>query len=153
MTDKNHIIHLVNEAIAGTEIFLVHVSVGGNNRIMVEVDSTNGVTISDCVKISRQIESQLDREKEDFELNVSSPGLENPFRVPQQYAKNIGRSVVVDLLNGTQVKGVLKNFGNEKVELETKIKEKTGNKKEVITKNHLYNLNEIKQTRVVVSFK
>lgn len=153
MIDKNHIAQLVNEEISGSEIFLVHVSVGGANRIIVEVDSPNGVNVSDCAKISRFIESKLDREKEDFELTVSSPGLDNPFRVPQQYAKNIGRNVVVDLNNGKQMKGILKNFNNESVELETQQKEKIGNKKELVLKNQLLTLNEIKQTRVVVSFK
>ena len=153
MIDKNHIAQLVNEDINGSDIFLVHVSVGGANKIIVEVDSAEGVNVSDCVKISKYIESKLDREKEDFELTVSSPGLENPFRVPQQFAKNVGRNVVVDLVSGKQMKGILKNFNNENVELETQQKEKNGNKKELVTKNHLLTLNEIKQARVVVSFK
>jgi len=153
MIDKNHITQLVNEEISGKELFLVHVSVGGANRIIVEVDSPNGVNVSDCANISRYIESKLDREKEDFELTVSSPGLENPFRVAQQYVKNLGRNVVVDLINGKQMKGILKNFSNESIELETQQKEKNGNKKELVLKNQLLTLNEIKQTRVVVSFK
>lgn len=153
MIDKNHIAQLVNEDIDGSEIFLVHVSVGGANKIMVEVDSPDGINVSDCAKISKYIESKMDRDKEDFELTVSSPGLENPFRVPQQFAKNVGRNVVVDLVSGKQMKGILKNFNNEKVELETLQKEKNGNKKELVAKNHLLTLNEIKQARVVVSFK
>ena len=76
---------LIDEKLGGSETYLVDLSVSSSNQIKIELDRMEGVSIDECVAMSRHIESALDRETEDFELQVSSPGLDQPFKVFQQY--------------------------------------------------------------------
>ena len=85
MIEKQNIKELVEEFIKGTGLFLVAVKVSSANRITVLADKNEGITIDECAAIHRHIENNLDREKEDFELQVSSPGLDMPFLVIEQY--------------------------------------------------------------------
>lgn len=105
MISEAQITALVEEKNAGTDRFIVAVRVLTGNRIRVFVDSLAGMTVRDCVQISRHIEGNLDREQEDFELEVSTPGLTEPLRHPLQFVKNVGRSIKVDILDGSVVKG------------------------------------------------
>ena len=84
MIDKNVVKALVDEWLQDKEYFLVDIEISQDNRIVVEIDHADGVWIEDCVDLSRFIEDHLDREKEDFELEVGSAGLGQPFKVPQQ---------------------------------------------------------------------
>ena len=95
MIEKQDIQEIVKEFIKGTELFLVAVKVSSSNRIIVLADKKEGITIDECASIHRHIENSLDRDKEDFELQVSSPGLDLPFGVIEQYYKNEGRKVEV----------------------------------------------------------
>src|SRR5690554_3690461 len=99
MADKEKIVQLVNEKLA-EGMFLVDIQVSASNAIRVFIDSYDGIDIDHCVAISRHIEHNLDREEEDFELQVSSPGLSEPLKVKEQYIKNIGREMEVDLEGG-----------------------------------------------------
>jgi ribosome maturation factor RimP len=103
------------------------IKVSSANRITVLADRNEGITIDDCASIHRHIESSLDREKEDFELLVSSPGLDTPFIVIEQYYKNEGRIVEVIDNDGTKSSGKLKNVttGGFEIESEVKVKGKT----------------------------
>ena len=107
MITSSEIVNLVQEHLAGTEKFLVDVLIKPANRIYVFIDGDHGVTIADCVGLSRFIESKLDREAEDFELNVSSSGAEHPIRLPRQYLKNVGRSLQVKLSGDRELAGKL----------------------------------------------
>ena len=95
MIEKQKIQGLVEEYIKGTGLFLVAVKVSSSNRISVLADKNEGITIDECAAIHRHIEKNLDRDKEDFELQVSSPGLDLPFEVIEQYFKNEGKKVEV----------------------------------------------------------
>jgi ribosome maturation factor RimP len=95
---------LVDRHLSGTDRFLVDVLIKPGNRIYVFIDGDHGVTIDDCVKISRMLEAELDREREDFELNVSSSGADQPLRMPRQYPKNIGRSLHIKLAEPQEIK-------------------------------------------------
>jgi ribosome maturation factor RimP len=86
------------------------------------VDKPEGITIEECVRISRAIESGLNRETEDFELEVSSPGLTEPFKVMEQYRKNVGRQVDVVKCDGLKISGLLQHVDEEGIVLETKAK-------------------------------
>ncbi|MGK0286590.1 MAG: ribosome maturation factor RimP, partial [Salibacteraceae bacterium] len=97
MIQESEIRDLIEETIEGTDIFLVELKISGGNKISVLVDAIGGLPITDCMKVSRGIDHNLDREDEDFELNVSSPGLDKPFKVFKQYEKNRGRSIHVTL--------------------------------------------------------
>jgi len=150
MIEKQDIKAIVEEFIKGTGLFLVAVKVSSSNRITVLADKNEGITIDECAAIHRHIESRLDREKEDFELQVSSPGLDLPFGVIEQYHKNEGRKVEVVDNEGTKYAGTLKNVTSGGFELETEIKVK-GKTKEL--KDISFNYEQIKSTRVILTIK
>ncbi len=105
MITKEQILNLIEDKLNERGLFLVDLEIAPGNQIHLEIDGPNGVTIKDCVDFSRQVEHNLDREAEDFELNVSSPGLDKPFRVFQQYQKNVGREVKVITNEDKTIKG------------------------------------------------
>jgi len=131
MTDKAKIEKLVSEFIRGTELFLVAVRVSSAGKITVLADSKRGITIEECAGISRFIEKNLDRDVEDFELMVSSPGLDMPFLVIEQYYKSEGKRIEVVDTGGSKLTGILKNVTAGGFELETEEKKKKGMGKSV----------------------
>ena len=139
---------LVEEKIQGTELFIVSAKVSSSNQIRVYIDSTEGLNVSDCVSISRHIEGNLDREVEDYELQVSSPGLTEPFQHPLQYKKNVGREVKITTQQGDTIKGELIEFASDKITVMPE-KKKKKDQADPIT----IPLNEIKEAKTVISFK
>ena len=150
MIEKQTIQGLVEEFIKGTGLFLVTVKVTSSNRITVLADKNEGITIDECAAIHRHIEKNLDREKEDFELQVSSPGLDLPFVIFEQFLKNEGKKVEVTDNEGFKLIGKLKNVTEGGFELESEIKVK-GKTKEL--KDVSFNFNQIKSTRVILTIK
>ncbi|MCB9185326.1 MAG: ribosome assembly cofactor RimP [Flavobacteriales bacterium] len=139
---------LVEEKIEGSGLFLVSVKVLPSNRIRVFVDALAGLDVKDCVDISRHIEGNLDREKEDYELEVSSPGLSEPFQHPLQYQKNVGRTLKVISNDGQELKGKLVKFENESITIQP-----DGKKKKESAEPVIIPLTEIKEAKTVISFK
>lgn len=135
MLDKTKIEIIVNEYVEGTDKFLVDISVSARNAIDIFVDGDNGISIQECVKISRLIESNFDREVEDYELRVSSAGLTKPFKLIRQYKKYLNRQIEVVTVDDKKVKGVLKSVSDNGFELEVK-KGKKG--KETVSEEYLY---------------
>ena len=127
--------------------FLVSAKVSGQNVINVFVDKAVGISIRECLQISRHIENELDREIEDFQLSVSSPGLTNPFLVKEQYQKNKGKDIIVKLKNGKKVRGKLLSF-NDDVTLETRKKVKGEKEKEI--EEIIISSKEIKETKLII---
>ena len=150
MIDKNRIEGIIKEHISGTDIFLVSVKVSSANRITVLADKKNGITIDECVAIHRHIENNLNRDEEDYEMQVSSPGLDLPFLVLEQYFKNEGKKVEVTDNDGTKYTGILKNITSGGFELDTEVKVK-GKQKEI--KELSFNFDQVKSTRVVLTIK
>jgi ribosome maturation factor RimP len=150
MIERQKIEGLVSEFIKETGLFLVAVKVSSSNRIIVLADKKEGITIDECAQIHRHIENNIDREKEDFELQVSSPGLDLPFTVIEQYYKNEGRKVEVIDNEGSKFTGKLKNVtvGGFEIETEVKIKGKTKELKDIS-----FNFEQIKSTRVILTIK
>ncbi|MFN5787085.1 MAG: ribosome assembly cofactor RimP [Flavobacteriia bacterium] len=151
-------LELIDERIAelGNGLFVVDLTISSNNVIQVELDKHEGnVSINDCMSVSRNVEHNLDREAEDFELQVSSAGLDKPFRVPAQYVKNVGRTVKVVLQNGKKIEGELKAVSEKDVVVENSRKEKIEGKKkkELIVEQHVLPMEQIKETKIVISFK
>ncbi|MGZ4033654.1 MAG: ribosome assembly cofactor RimP [Bacteroidia bacterium] len=134
--------------------FIVDIVVKPGNKIIILLDNDNGVSIKDCVELSRFVESNLDREKEDFELNVMSPGLTEPFKILRQYQKNIEKQVDVITKEGKKLSGKLLSADEEGIELEVKRREKTEGKKgkQLSINNIKLTFNQIKETKIVISF-
>lgn len=118
MIDKVKIGEIVAEVLGDGALFLVDVKVSRDNRIEVFIDGDEGVKIQDCIDLSRKVESQLDREEEDFELSVLSWGLGEPLKLKGQYVKNIGKKVELVLLSGEVIEGVLKEVGEMNLSVE-----------------------------------
>lgn len=145
---------LVETKIAEGRNFIVDISVKPGNKITILLDNDDGVSIGDCVEMSRHVEFSLDRESEDFELNVMSPGLTEPFKTLRQYEKYIQKQVEVVTKENKKLSGKLLSITTEGIQLETKIKEKTEGKKakQLIISNINLPFNQIKATKVVISF-
>lgn len=154
MIKKERIHQLVDEFLnEHEEIFLVSLKIGVGNHIEVLIDSFQGIKMGDCVKLSRYIEGSMDREEEDFALQISSAGLSEPFKVFKQYEKNIGRKVDVKLKGGEKIKGTMLCVEEGKgIILESKNREKIGKKKQVVVKQHELDFKQIDQTKIVISF-
>ena len=133
--------------------FIVDITVNKVNQIKVFVDSFEGITIDECVRISRCIESQLDREAEDFALEVSSAGLSQPFKVVQQYKKHMGKSVEVITHDGQKHRGKLTSFDGKNVVLKlikNKKKVKKGLPEEELEQQFAFK--DIKSTTLIINF-
>lgn len=154
MIDKEKINHLIEEFLIDSPLFLVDLKVSGRNQIMVFLDGDNGVPISSCVQVSRLIESSLDREVEDFELEVSSVGVDKPLRLPRQYRKNIGREIIFTGDNDKKVKGKLVAADSESFTVEREMPKKKKKDKTVV-EDPIVQLPyaSVKDVRVQVSFK
>jgi ribosome maturation factor RimP len=129
-------------------IFLVDVSIMPGNKITALIDSLQGLNISNCVDFSRFIEGNLDREKEDYELSVSSPGADSPFKVLKQYQKNIGRKIKLITKDDQTVSGTLLKLIENSVEIAP-----DSNKKNKTNITSSFDINNIKEIRVIISFK
>ncbi len=155
MINEKKIKELIEEKITGTDRFIVSVKVSASKKIEVLLDGLTNIAINDCIEISRFIESSLDRENEDFELVVSSAGIDQPFTVEKQYQKNIGRELSVLKKDGIKLKGILKEYKPETsilIENEKTIKNEK-NKKQVIKEQITIPLQEIKESKLILSFK
>lgn len=154
MINTNKIKQLIEEKLTDKDCFLVDLSVSDSNQINVEIDSVNGISINDCVDFSRQIEHNLDRDNEDFSLNVSSPGLSNPFKVFLQYKKNINKDVEVLKTNGEKIRGKMIEVDEHKIKITYNVKEKVEGKKkkQIIEKQEIIPFTEIKETKIVIKF-
>lgn len=154
MITREKIQEIADQKLAESTNFIVDIAIKPGNKIIVLLDNDNGISISDCVEMSRHIESNLDREAEDFELNVMSPGLTEPFKILRQYEKNIGKQVAVVTKEGKKLTGKLLKADREGIELETKTKERTEGKKgkQLMTNNINLTFNQIKETKIVISF-
>ncbi|MFZ4401536.1 MAG: ribosome assembly cofactor RimP [Bacteroidales bacterium] len=153
MISKQKIADLIEEYLFGTDKFLVEFSVSTSNHIIVFIDGDNGVTITDCIALSRKIESNLDRETEDFELNVSSAGLDLGLRVNRQYVKNTGRTVDVKLNDNTKITGVIKAVDEQSITLELLPGKKKKKSDEITELSKIIDFKDIKETKVVITFK
>jgi ribosome maturation factor RimP len=154
MIDSDLVKKLVEEKL-DDKMFLVEITVNERNVINIFVDSYDGLTIDQCINISRHVEHSFDRDKEDFELQVSSPGLSAKFKVKEQYKKYVGRSVEVVINTGVELEGIILSATDEGITLETSTRElvEGQKKKQVVVKQHQLKYDEIKSAKAVISFK
>jgi len=151
---------IINEKLSDSNIFLVELKVSPSNQIIVFIDTKESIGIQECIELSKFMEVSLDSEKNDFELQVSSPGMDLPFKVIQQYHKNLNREVKVYTEDGRKHQGFLTEVNEEQLTITYDVKERIeGRKKrEVITKVETYFFNstepstKIKETKKVISF-
>lgn len=136
-----------------TSLFLIDLVFGSDNKIKVVIDGDHGVTVEDCIKISRAIEHNLDREEEDFALEVASAGATSPMLVPRQYKKNIGRTLEV-VTSDNSYEANLTEVAEEHIVLEWKTREPKpiGKGKVTVKKKQEIRFSDIKKAKVVLKF-
>ena len=155
MIDKAKLTQVVEDAIKGTDMFLVDIRISGDNRVVIELDSETGMDIDACAAVTRRIEAEFDRDVEDYELEVGSAGLTSPFKVKAQYMKNLGNEVEVVTRDGRKLQGVLASVGADDFTLEvpTKVKHE-GAKRPVIEQvPHVITFDNVKTAKYVIQFK
>lgn len=150
MITKEQILTLIEDKVKEENLLLVDIQIKPTNKIFVYIDSEEGATIDKCVKISRAIEFNLNRDTEDFSLEVSTPGLDQAFKIPLQYKKNINKKVEVITLNGEKYTGKLLSYNNNKIEIE--IEKKIKNKKQTVIEMLKFDLEKIKSTKAIITF-
>jgi ribosome maturation factor RimP len=155
MIDKNVVKGLVDEWLKDKEYFLVDLNISADDKITVEIDHADGVWIEDCAQLSQYIEDHLSRDEEDYELEVGSAGLGQPFKVPQQYEIFIGEPVEVLDAEGKKFKGVLKSVDGRNFTVSVNEKVKVEGKKRPVKMDvdHQFNMDEVKYTKYLISFK
>ncbi len=124
MIDKFKVLDIVKDVLEGSDKYLINMKITPDNRIFVDIDGDNGINIDDCIEVSRAIESQLDRDEEDFELNVSSAGADSPLKMPRQYRRHVGRELNVTPFDGEQVEGTLMEADDQHFVIKIKGKKK-----------------------------
>lgn len=148
MIDKEKVQSVVNQELEGTDLFLVDLKIGKDNKISVFIDGDNGVTIQNCIDLSRKIESNFDREVEDFELSVFSSGVGEPLKLNRQYKKNIGRNIeVITNEEGGKIVGELLIVDEEKIVVKVQPKKK---KDPIVEKEIL--IDNIKESKIIILF-
>ena len=155
MIEKGIVYQLVREGLAGTDCFIVDVQVKPDNVIIVEIDNKEGVDIDRCVSLHRFIESHLDRDTEDYELEVGSAGITAPFKVIEQYQINIGKEVEVLTKAGMKFNGILKSVSDDKfvITIIKKVKTETSKRKVEVEEDLTFGYDEIKYTKYLIRFK
>ena len=154
MTFKEKVAALLNEALEERpSLFLISLAIGSGNKITVTLDGDNGVNLQDCIDVSRAIEHNLDREEEDFSLEVASAGATSPLQKPRQYKKNIGRTLKVKT-DTEQIEAEITEANEDFIVLEWKAREpkKIGKGKETVSKRAEIPYGDIKEAVVVIKF-
>lgn len=154
MAFKEKVIELLNEGLKEKpSVFLIDLTIDNSNKIMVTLDGDNGVTLQDCIDISRAIEHNLDREEQDFSLEVASAGVSTPLKLVRQYKKNIGRTLKVKTLSET-IEAELEAVDETKITLTWSAREpkKIGKGKETVIKKAEIPYAEIKEAIVTINF-
>lgn len=155
MIDKNVVKTIVEEWLAGNEYFLVDVNMTPDGRIVIEIDHADGVWIEDCVELSRFLQEKLGEEAGEYEFEVGSAGIGQPFKVVQQYLNHIGKEVEVMDAGGKKTQGILKSVDGSTFVLTVKEKQKQEGKKRpvLVDADKQFDMDNIKYTKYLLSFK
>ena len=155
MIEKKVVSQLIEEKLDSSSNYLVDVVIKPGNLIVVEIDNDEAVSFDDCAELSRYLEEHLDRDVEDYELEVGSAGITSPFKVLRQYVKNIGNEVEMLLKNGSKLTGVLKSADENGVvvSVEKKVKPEGAKRKVTVVEDESYTFDEIKYTKYLIRFK
>lgn len=155
MIERNTVKTVVEEWLSGNDYFLVDVTFTPDDRIVVEIDHADGVWIEDCAELSRFMQERFGDELGDYELEVGSAGIGQPFKVEQQYVNHIGKEVEVLDAEGKKVQGVLKQVDGRNFVVTVKEKQKLEGKKrpQLVDVDKTFNMDNIKYTKYLLSFK
>jgi len=151
MIDKEIVIKIVEDFFKSSDNYLVAIEIKPDNTIVVEIDNDRAVSIDDCIALSSYIESKLDREKEDYALEVGSAGIGQAFKIKRQYRKNIGNEIEVLAQSGIKYVGILKAVDENTIILTVRkqIKPEGAKRKVTIEEDLTFLYDEIKHAKYV----
>ena len=154
MIDKKELTAVIEKALDGSKMFLVELKVSGDNVIDVQLDSLESITIDDCIAVNNAVHEAFDQDVEDYELTVGSYSLTDPFKVLQQYEKNVGGEVEVLTADGKKLKGTLTAADAQEFTITVPTKTKVEGKKrpEIVNVEHTFKYDEIKYTKNILQF-
>jgi ribosome maturation factor RimP len=155
MTFKDKVSNLIAEELENnSSLFLVDLSISESYKITVTLDGDNGVTLQDCIDVSRAVENNLDREEQDFSLEVASAGVSSPLKLVRQYKKNIGRNLKVKTNTSEIIEAKLEAADDDKITLTWTAREpkKIGKGKETVTHQREIPYSDIKEAIVTIIF-
>ena len=155
MTFKNKVQEVLDAALVERkELFLIDLSINDANKISIVLDGDLGINLQDCIDISRAVENNLDREEQDFSLEVASAGISSPLKLVRQYKKNIGRTLKVKTNSLEEIEAQLIMANDEKITIEWQAREpkKIGKGKETVDKKLELSYENIKEAIVIISF-
>jgi ribosome maturation factor RimP len=155
MINKETIQTLTEEWLQGNDYFLVDISFAADDRIVIEIDHADGVWIEDCAELSRFLQERLGDELGEYELEVGSAGLGQPFKVAQQYVNHIGDTIEVLDLEGKKLQGTLKAVEGNSFTLTVQEKQKQEGKKRpvLVEVDKIYQMDGVKYTKYLLAFK
>lgn len=156
MIDKQLLTSTVEDAIKGTDIFIVDIKVSPENYVVVELDSPEGMDVDTCAEINRKITETFDRDVEDYDLEVGSAGLTAPFKVRGQYLKNIGNEIEILTRDGRKLSGVLKSVadnGDFTVAVPTKVKAEGAKRPTIVDVDETFSPADCKRVNYMINFK
>lgn len=155
MINKETVKALVEEWLRKGDYFLVDIDFGSDDRIVIEIDHADGVWIEDCAELSRFLQERLGDELGDYELEVGSAGLGQPFKVEQQYRNHIGDEVEVIGQDGLKIKGVLKAVEGREFTLTVAEKQHVEGKKRpvVVDVDRTFSMDAVKSVKYLLAFK
>lgn len=154
MIDKDIVKKIVDEWLSTKDYFLTDLSVSTDDRIVVEIDHKDGVWIDDCVELSKFIEERLNREQEDYELEVGSAGIGQPFKVLQQYVNHVGDDVEALTQGGEKLKGVLKaaNEDDFTITVQKKVKPEGAKRPKLVDEDVTMGYADVKSVKYLIKF-
>ena len=155
MIERNEVKTVVEEWLANNDYFLVDVTFTPDDCIVVEIDHADGVWIEDCAELSRFMQERLGEDLGNYEVEVGSAGLGQPFKVEQQYVNHVGKDVEVLTADGKKVQGILKSVDGRSFVVTVKEKQKIEGKKrpQIVDVDKAFSMDEIKYTKYLLSFK
>jgi Uncharacterized protein conserved in bacteria len=155
MIEQSLVKEIAEDFLNGSESYLINVEVKPGNAIVVEIDNDQSVNVEECIALNKYIESRLDRDKEDFELEVGSYGISQPFKIPRQYRKYIGKEVEVLTKAGMKYTGILKGAEENGIVLtiEKQIKPEGAKRKITVEEDLSFAYEELKYTKYLIRFK
>ena len=155
MINKEIIQGLTEKWLQGNDYFLVDINFGADDRIVIEIDHADGVWIEDCAELSRFLQEKLGDELGEYELEVGSAGLGQPFKVAQQYQNHIGDTLEVLGADGKKVQGVLKSVEGRDFTMTIREKQKQEGKKRpvLVDVDKTYSMDHVKYAKYLLAFK
>ena len=155
MINKETLKGLVEEWLQGNDYFLVDMTMSDDDRIVIEIDHADGVWIEDCAELSRFLQERLGSELDDYEMEVGSAGIGQPFKVAQQYLNHIGDEVEVTDASGQKVKGVLKAVDGKQFTVTVQEKQVVEGKKRPVMADvdKQFSMDDVKSTKYLLAFK